>query len=73
MLGASTSNVLTSGVKIIGSAPVYSTWTFMSLSIWSVSGSEQCSHRVSTVIDTGSFRKRPCTKGVAIASAAQAA
>jgi hypothetical protein len=47
--------------------------TFMSLSMLRVIGSEQCSHRVSTIMETGSFRRCPCTKGVAIASAAQAA
>lgn len=73
MLGASVSHVFTSGVNTKGSASAGSTVTFISLSTWSVIGSEQCTHSVSTVIDTGSFLKCPCTKGVAIASAAQAA
>jgi hypothetical protein len=60
-------------VKTIGLAPGCTTVTFMSLSISSVMGSSQCSHLVSTVIGTGSFLRCPCTKGVAIASAAQAA
>ena len=73
MLGAWTSHISTSGMKTIGAAPGWSQATFMSLSTWRVIGSEQCTHSVSTVTGTGSLIRRPCTKGVAIASAAQAA
>lgn len=73
MLGASMSQISTSGMKASGAAPGCSAVTCMSASTWRVIGSEQCTHSVSTVIDTGSLVRRPCTKGVAIASAAQAA
>jgi hypothetical protein len=53
MLGASVSSIATSGMKTIGLAPGVTTVTFMSLSTSSVMASSQCSHLVSTVIDTG--------------------
>ena len=73
MPGASVSHVSTSGVNTNGSASAGSTVRFISLSTWRVIGSEQCAHSVSTVIETGSSLNRPCTKGVAMTSAAQAA
>jgi hypothetical protein len=60
-------------VKTNGAAAACATRTLISLSISSVIGSEQCSQRVSTVTKVDSLLRCPCTKGVAIASAAQAA
>ena len=73
MLGPFTSNTATSGMKTSGSASAVSTWVVMALSISRVKGLLQCRHSVSTLTVTSSFLRRPCTKGVAIASAAQAA
>ena len=63
----------TSGMKIRGAASDWWTRNFISLSISMDSGREQQAHSVliSTVNDW--FRNRPCTKGVANASTAQAA
>jgi hypothetical protein len=46
---------------------------FMALSIVSCMGLRQWAHSVSTVTDTFPCLNRPCTKGVAKASTAQAA
>jgi hypothetical protein len=67
------------GEKIIGSAPGIpcaagsSTRYLRSLSISRWIGCPQWPHCVVMVKLSASFRKRPCTKGVAIASIAQAA
>jgi hypothetical protein len=73
MLGSSTVEKSIVGTKTIGSAPSVRTYAFKFPSIWSRIGRAQCAHSVSTVNVSGSPRRCPCTKGVAIASIAQAA
>ncbi len=62
-----------SGMNTSGSTPFSSSRYFRSPSISICSGRPQWAQAVRIVTETGSFRKRPCTKGVAIASSAQAA
>jgi len=73
MLGSSTFWKSTCGINTIGSAPsslaLYSSWLSISMCI----GSEQWAHSVPTTTDNDSSLNCPCTKGVANASAAQAA
>ena len=61
------------GKKIRGSAPCSTDLTFNSESISICSGWPELAHRVLITNDIGVFRNFPCTKGVAIASIAQAA
>jgi hypothetical protein len=64
---------LTSGTKAMGEQPGSWARQFRSLSMSMCMGRAQWAHSVLTVTDTCSFLRRPCTKGVANASAAQAA
>jgi hypothetical protein len=73
MLGSGSVAKSTKGWEIIGSGPPSRSWYFSSLSISRTSFVPQCAQDDSTVTKRGSPRKRPCTKGVAIASIAQAA
>ena len=73
MLGSSSTEKSTIGTKTTGLVPSVRTKAFRLPSIWSAIGREQCAHSVSTVRVSGSPRRCPCTKGVAIASIAQAA
>jgi hypothetical protein len=63
----------TSGMKTSGCATGSATEACMSLSMVRCNARSQCTHFVSTVTETYSWRKCPCTKGTAIASSAQAA
>lgn len=69
------SNFCTStiGTYTNGSVSLSPTLYFRSLSISIWIGSWQCPHSVLMINDNGSPLNRPCTKGVAIASIAQAA
>ncbi len=61
------------GSKTRGAAPFSATLTFNSLSTVMCIGWAQWAHSVSMSTDRYSWRNCPCTKGVAIASSAQAA
>lgn len=61
-----------SGIKTNGFAPFSRTENCMLLSIVRCSSRSQCLHMVSTSIEIISSLNRPCTKGVAITSSAQA-
>jgi hypothetical protein len=73
MLGSGSVPKSTKGWKSLGSDPPSKTSYRSSLSIESLRGAPQWAQEDSTVTDRGFPRKRPCTKGVAIASIAQAA
>lgn len=73
MLGSGSVAKSTKGWKSIGSGPPSRIWYRSSLSISKTRGAPQWAQDDSTVTKRGSPRKRPCTKGVAIASIAQAA
>ena len=73
MFGASSRRGLIVGTVTKGEAPAESTRLRISLSISRSMGRSQQAHSVCTVTDSVSSRKRPCTKGIATASAAQAA
>ena len=61
-----------SGINTNGAASDSRTENCISLSITKCSAWLQCLHVVSTSTEIYSFRNCPCTKGVAIASSAQA-
>ena len=63
----------TFGSNTSGSASLSSTLHASSLSKVICSFGPQCAHSLSILTKRFSLRKRPCTKGVAIASSAQAA
>ena len=63
---------LTCGRKTRGSAPSSATRYFRSLSSSILIGRPQCPHSVLIATERCSPRSRPCTKGGAIASSAQA-
>lgn len=73
MFGPGRARKSTKGWKSIGSAPPSTTRHSCRPSIFRTSGLPHSAQDDSTVTHTGSPRKRPCTKGVAIASIAQAA
>lgn len=73
MLGSRSVPKSTKGWKSLGSVPPLRTSTRSSLSIERLRGAPQWAQDDSTVTMRGFPRKRPCTKGVAIASIAQAA
>ena len=73
MLGSAKVSQSTCGMNTSGSAPSSQAENFMSLSMVIVIGRPLCAHTVSMVTVRCSSRSRPCTKGVAIASSAQAA
>ncbi len=73
MLGPRIFEKSTKGTKITGSAPGSPTRWRSSLSISTWIRRRQWAHSVSTRTESASSRKRPCTKGTAIASIAQAA
>lgn len=73
MLGSVSLHTSTSGTKTRGSAPSSTTRYVSSSSTSMCSDRAQCAHSVSMMTDSGPSRNCPCTKGVAIASIAQAA
>lgn len=73
MLGSVSLAKSTSGTETRGSAASSATRVFSSLSISRWIGRAQCAHSLVTVADRNCSRKRPCTKGNATASIAQAA
>jgi len=73
MLGSVKVFQSTCGMNTSGSAPSSQTENFISLSRMILIGRPLCAHTVSMVTVRCSSRSRPCTKGVAIASSAQAA
>lgn len=73
MLGSASAAKSTKGWKSIGSGPPSRSRQSSSLSSLRTRGAPQCAQADSTVTKRGSPLKRPCTKGVAIASIAQAA
>ena len=73
MFGSGSIAKSTKGWKSIGFGPPFRSRYPSSLSIFRTRGAPQCAQDDSTVTKRGSPRKRPCTKGVAIASIAQAA
>gem|GEM_PF-2442498 len=66
-------STLTSGTKATGEHPFSFTRKLISLSISSSMGRPQWAHSVLTLIVSAVFLNRPCTKGAAKASTAQAA
>ena len=73
MLGPAKVSQSTCGMNTSGSAPSSQTENFISLSMMIVIRRPLFAHTVSMVTVRCSSRSRPCTKGVAIASSAQAA
>jgi hypothetical protein len=73
MLGSRSVVKSTKGWKSSGSGPPSRILYVSSLSISKARGAPQWAHVESTLTERGSPRNRPCTKGVAIASIAQAA
>ena len=73
MFGSEKCAQSTCGINTRGSAPSSTAESFMSLSSAMRIGRPLCAHTVSMVTARYSCRSRPCTKGVAIASSAQAA
>jgi len=73
MLGSSNVAQSIAGSNSSGFAPPSVIWCFKLLPTVKRIGRAQCAHSVLIFTDNRFFRKRPSTKGAAIASSAQAA
>ena len=73
MLGSANVAQSIAGSNSSGFAPPSVIWCFKLLPTVKRIGRAQCAHSVLICIDNRFFRKRPSTKGAAIASSAQAA